>query len=328
MWLDLITLTAFLTTFVTALVFGMTVLQARRRVRNIADIAEPRQRSRPGPFRRALASAVPMFPGETETLEQDLRRAGFYGSEALIEYLAARNFISVGTLVVGGAAAVISDPTTTLPQTILMSSTFAAVLTYVLPRFLLHLQANRRLGQILTGLPDALDLIRMCLSGGLPLRDSLMRVAKDVEFFHPDMAVELEVVRQHAEADTMQKALLEFARRMRTPDINALASLVSQTQRTGTHVASAVTEFADGIRRQSRQRTEERANQTSIKLLFPVILCLAPPVFILLVGPPLLQLRNFIRDAHEPGGVLEQQAGRENLRPLMNLDQIAESQTR
>jgi tight adherence protein C len=116
--------------------------------------------------------------------------------------------------------------------------------------------------------------------------------------------VELEIVRRHAEADTMAKALKEFARRMNAPDVNALASLVSQTEKTGTHVATAVTEFADGIRRQFRQRAEERASKTTIRMLFPVIFCLAPPVFILLLGPPVLQLRNFVKQAHAPGGVL------------------------
>lgn len=91
---------------------------------------------------------------------------------------------------------------------------------------------------------------------------------------------------------------------MNAPDVNALASLVSQTERTGTHVATAVTEFADGIRRQFRQRAEERASKTTISMLFPVVFCLAPPVFILLLGPPLLQLKNFVEQAHAPGGVL------------------------
>lgn len=102
----------------------------------------------------------------------------------------------------------------------------------------------------------------------------------------------------------MSKALKEFARRMNATDVNALASLVSQTERTGTHVATAVTEFADSVRRQFRQRAEERASKTTIRMLFPVIFCLAPPVFILLLGPPILQLRNFVRDANAPGGVL------------------------
>ena len=92
---------------------------------------------------------------------------------------------------------------------------------------------------------------------------------------------------------------------MNAPDVNALASLVTQTERTGTNVAVAVTEFADSIRRQFRQRAEERANKTSIRMLFPVVLCLSPPVLILLLGPPTLQLREFLQNSRKPGGVLD-----------------------
>lgn len=305
MWTDIAVVTAFCMTTLCVLLLGLTAIRARSRVRNIADVSAREKTPRPSRFRRSLAGAIPLFPGEVEALEQDLRRAGFYGPYALIEYLYARNFVVIGLLIFGGVAAVLADPLTRLPQIILIATATSALLAYVLPRTVLHAQANRRLGRITRGLPDALDIIRMCLTGGLPLRDSLERVAKEVEFFHPDISVEFEVVRRHAEADTMQKALKEFARRMNAPDVNALSSLVSQTERTGTHVATAVTEFADSIRRQYRQRAEERASKTSIKMLFPVVLCLAPPVFILLLAPPVLQLRNFIREAHQPGGVLE-----------------------
>jgi tight adherence protein C len=305
---DAVTVVSFAVTFLTVYLSGMTVLRARARVRNIADMHERAKTVRPGPFRRALAGAIPMFPGEVDALDQDLRRAGFYSPYALIEYLAARNFVVVLMLLVGGTAAVAADPQTSLPKIILMATAGAAFVGYVGPRAILYRQATKRLGRIQRGLPDALDIIRMCLTGGLPLRHALERVAREVEFFHPEIAVELEVVRRHAEADTMQKALKEFARRMNAPDVNALASLVTQTERTGTQVANAVMEFADGIRMQYRQRAEERASKTTIKMLFPVVLCLAPPVFILLIGPPLLQLKNFARDAHKPGGVLDQSA--------------------
>ena len=291
MWIDIVTVAAFCITTLVALVFGLTVVRTRKRVRNIADVSQREKSSRPSNFRRGLAGAIPQFAGEVDSLEQDLRRAGFYGPYSLIEFLSARNFVVIGLLICGGGAAVVADPLTRLPQIILIATAVTALFAYLLPRSLLRAQANRRLGRIQRGLPDALDIIRMCLTGGLPLRDSLERVAREVEFFHPDIAVEFEVVRRHAEADTMQKALKEFARRMNAPDVNALSSLVSQTERTGTHVATAVTEFADSVRRQFRQRAEERAGKTSIKMLFPVILCLAPPVFILMLAPPVLQLQ-------------------------------------
>jgi tight adherence protein C len=169
----------------------------------------------------------------------------------------------------------------------------------------LNMQARRRVARLQIGLPDALDIIRMCLSGGLPLRESLKRVSQEIVFFHPDIAVEFEIIRRQADADTMAHALKQFAQRIDVPDINALAALVMQTDRLGTHVATAITDYADSVRRASRQRAEERASKTSIKMLFPVVLCLAPPIYILLCGPPVLKLRTFVIEANRPGGVLD-----------------------
>jgi tight adherence protein C len=69
-------------------------------------------------------------------------------------------------------------------------------------------------------------------------------------------------------------------------------------------VATAIADYADSVRMVHRQKIEEKASKTSIKMLFPVILCLAPPIYILLCGPPMLKLRNFIIEGHQPGGVL------------------------
>ncbi len=300
-----LTVIAYFTTTLVVYLFGMSIVRSRQRVRNVSDLDKKARAGRPGRWRVNLAGAIPIPDTEYDSLSQDLKRAGFYGSNAIIEFLSTRNILVLGTLFIGGALAVVADPSTPLPKTLLIVTIVITGFAYIIPRALLKAQANRRLHRILKGLPDALDIIRMCLSGGLSLRDSLQRVSSEIEAFHPDISVELEVVRRHAEADTMAKALKEFSKRMNAPDVNALANLVTQSERTGTHIAAAVTDFADGIRRQFRQRAEERANKTSVKLLFPVILCLAPPVFILLLGPPVLQLRSFFRDAHKPGGVLE-----------------------
>lgn len=310
-------ITLILSTTLTIAVYllGMAVLNSRRRVRNIHDVDRQIRASRPSWFRRSLAEALPQPKGEVERVGQDLKRAGFYGSNAVIEFRSTRNLLVLGIVFMGGASAIAATPGTGLPQNLLIVSLLAAALAYVGPRFVVHLQAMKRLTSIQRGLPDALDIIHMCLTGGLPLRDCLARVSKEVEFFHPDVAVELEVVRRHSEMDSMAKALREFSRRMNAPDVNALASLVTQTERTGTNVAVAVTDFADGIRRQFRQRAEERAGKTSIRMLFPVILCLSPPVMILLLGPPVLQLRDFLQNSRKPGGVMESNSFGENSIP-------------
>jgi tight adherence protein C len=303
--LNEITAVAFSIVTIMVYLIGATVVRARKRVRNIKDVDKQFGIQRVGWLRKSLAESIPQPANELERLNQDLKRAGYYGANASIEFRAMRNLLILLITLLGMGAAIAANPGSELPKWLLLITLLSAVAAYALPRFILHSQASRRLDSIQRGLPDALDIIRMCLAGGLPLRDALNRVSREVEFFHSDVAVELEVVRRHAEMDTMGKALREFSARMNAPDVNALASLVTQSERTGTNVADAVTEFSDGIRQQFRHRAEERAQKTSIRMLFPVLLCLAPPVIILLLGPPAIQLRTFLQDARNPGGVLD-----------------------
>lgn len=301
MFLDIVTAGVFLVFCLAAYLIGDYFRTGRRRADAVVD---DNDRS-VGAYARAMAKVVPQLGLEVEKIERDLRRAGYYGHTALVEYMASRNTLIVAVLIVTGILAVLADPTTSAPRVIAAAGSLTAILGYAIPRMVLNLQARARVDRIQKGLPDALDIIRMCLSGGLPLREAMQRVSAEIGMFHPDIAVELQVIQHHADTNSMSSALKKFAGRIDTPDVNALASLVSQSDQVGTNVASAVAEYADGIRRQHRQRAEEAASKTSIRLLFPVIFCLAPPIYVLLCGPPLLQIRNFVTEGREPGGILD-----------------------
>lgn len=301
MFLDVITVAVFLLGVMSVYVIGDFYRHGRRKAESLAE-----GESRPiNPLTQAMAVVVPQLSSEVEAIERDLRRAGYYSATALIEYMAARNVLIVLVLILTGVLAVLADPATSAPEIIVGVGLVTAILGYSVPRLVLGSQARARVDRIQKGLPDALDIIRMCLTGGLPLREALNRVSADIGTYHPDIAVELQVIQRHADANSMAVALKNFANRIDTPDVNTLSALVAQTEQIGTHVATAVADYADGIRRQHRQRAEERASKTSIRLLFPVIFCLAPPIYILLCGPPVLKMRNFIMEAHRPGGVLE-----------------------
>lgn len=312
--LDLLTAGVFVAVAAIAFALGSGFVNSRQKTRDLTELGERISGRKASAWTRALAGMLPQLGAEVESIDQDLKRAGYYGQNALIDYLATRNSLTVGSLLIGGGMAVAADPATNLPEIIGGATLVIALLGYSLPRMMLSIQARRRVDRIQKGLPDALDVVRMCLTGGLPLREALDRVSREIEFFHPDIAVELEVIRRQADADTMPRALRQFARRINTPDVNALAALVTQTERTGTHVATAVTEYADSVRRAWRQRAEEQAGRTSIKLLFPVVFCLAPPIFVLLMGPPVVKLRNFVIEGHRPGGILDASSNVANAR--------------
>tara|TARA_R110002095_G_scaffold159356_1_gene138164 strand:- start:6144 stop:7151 length:1008 start_codon:yes stop_codon:yes gene_type:complete len=310
MFVDIITIATFLLVcFVFFLIGDAMTAGNRSGKKKRSNLNDPNsvyyKTSKVGVFSKSMAGIIPQTAEVIQKIELDLKRAGYYRSTALVEYLATRNFLVVLVLIVTGIGCVLADPGSSLPEIILIVGFLVAGGGYGLPRIVLHNQANRRVHRIQKGLPDALDLVMMCLTGGVPLRTALERVTEEVRFSHPDIAVEFEIIRRHADANSMSDALKQFAKRIDAPDVNALSSMISQTERLGTNVSTALIDFADGVRRKYRQRAEEHSSKTSIKLLFPVIFCMAPPIYILFFGPAVLELRNFLIREHRPGGILE-----------------------
>ena len=307
MFIDLVSIaTFFLVCFVFFLIGDAIAAGHRSSHKKKLDQSSKRNTtSKVGVFSRSMSGVVPQTEDEIKKIELDLKRAGYYRSTALVEYLATRNFLIVLVLIGTGIGCVIADPGTNIPEIILVVGLLVAGAGYGLPRIVLHNQANRRVHRIQKGLPDALDLVMMCLTGGVPLRTALQRVTEEVRYSHPDIAVEFDIIRRHADANSMSDALKQFAKRIDAPDVNTLALMISQTERLGTNVSTALIDFADGVRRKYRQRAEEHSSKTSIKLLFPVIFCMAPPIYILFFGPAVLELRNFLIREHRPGGILE-----------------------
>ena len=261
-----------------------------------------------GPFTEGLAGMLPMSKSKKESIGQELKQAGYYHPLALAEFLAIRNALVIGWFMLVGITIVAvyqphDDPT---PQ-ILIAGVVVLGILYAMPRLWLQSSAQSRLTRIQQGLPDALDMITMCLSGGLPLQQAMNRVSGEIRSCHPDFAFELDVVRRQADAFSLDHALTQFANRLNVPEINSLTAIVAQTERLGTNVGAALRDYADSIRRNHRQRAEERGNKASVKMLLPVVLCLAPPVYILLLAPAVLELREFLVRENQTGGILAPQ---------------------
>jgi tight adherence protein C len=268
-----------------------------------------------GPLTPALAGMLPQSAEQQATLDRDLKRAGYYRPQARQQFLAIRNGLMAGwTLLTGTALVALFEPVNDPTRWILIVGAVVLLLLYATPRLWLASQANQRVQRIELGLPDALDMITMCLSGGLPLQQSLERVGSELRGTHSDLAFELEIVRRHAETHTLEYGLSQFSERIDAAEIRSLTSLVADTERLGTNVAAALRDYADSVRRGYRQRAEELGNKNSVKLLLPVSLCLAPPVYILLLAPAVLELRDFMVRENRPGGVLAPADPNETLR--------------
>ena len=260
-----------------------------------------------GAMTEGFAFAFPISERRQEMLRGELQKAGYYHRKAFIEFLAMRNLAMIMWLVfVGLLAVALAEPKEDITPKLIMAAGIVMAFIYGVPRVMLSSQAENRCRRIKHALPDALDMITMMVTGGLPLRDAIQRVARELHRIYPDIACELRMVEVQTDTGSLELALRQFSKRLDIPDVTALASLVQQTERIGGQVAGAFREFADSIRRTRRQQAEERGNKASIKLLFPIVFFLAPPVYVLLLGPAVIEMKNFMQNQGRPGGALSQ----------------------
>lgn len=281
-----------------------------------------------GPWTEALAGQLPQRKSYVNSLDVQLARAGHYGRYARRNFLAVRNTLVVGLVVLAAAMVALEAPDNPVVGWSIGAAGLAlALLAYTVPRIWLNIKAARRIERIERGLPDALDILTMCLSGGLPLSRSLEHLADEINAPHPDLADELRIVMRQAEMGSLTQAFTHFGRRTGSPDVQSLAVLIGDAQRLGSDVREAGREQADSIRRSFRFRADERASRAGAKLILPFVFCLLPAVAILLWAPALLELRSTIQRETLPGGAFSQDipGSIEQLRREFNLGQRADS---
>ncbi len=258
-----------------------------------------------GALTPALAGILPIRAETRERYWRFLRQAGHYHSQALTEYLALRNALAVASLLlVLATVVVVTEPGEPAMYQLAGAGLVVILLMYSLPRLGLEAAAKARTRRIEESLPDAMDMITMCTSAGLPLQHAISRISEELKSSHPDLAFELRIVGRHSEAGSLSSAVQRFAKRIDIPEVHSVASMVWQAEQQGASVAGAFQTFSDQVRLTRRQRAEEAGNKTAFKMLFPLVLCLMPAVYLVLVGPAVVQLRNFFRDAKQPGGPL------------------------
>jgi tight adherence protein C len=153
-----------------------------------------------------------------------------------------------------------------------------------------HLR-ERRIKRLRNGLPDALDLLVVCVESGLGLAPAIERVARELEFSHPELAQELALVNAEMRAGVERAvALRNLASRSGVDDINGLVGLLVQTIRFGTSVAEALRVYSEEFRDKRMQKAEEQAAKIGTKMIFPLVLCLFPSFFIVAIGPAVLRI--------------------------------------
>jgi tight adherence protein C len=297
--LDITTLAIF--AFVTALAWLLTRSLLKPRPTAVADSAASAYEDQSSPVVESLAGQLPQKLFVGEELDKDLRRAGYYRTYARQRFLALRNGLVILTvLTAGGIVVAIGPKHQKAVVWTLVAGLVAAIFAFSVPRVVLAIQARRRVGRISEALPDALDTIGMCLHGGISLQECLGYVGQEMMSVHPDLGLELLMVSQQTDINSFEFAMQQFAARIDAPEIVSLAAIVTQNQRLGTGIVDSIRDFADNLRLKRRQAAEAKASRAELFLLFPVIFCLLPSILILLWGPPILSLIDFLNGPASP----------------------------
>lgn len=168
---------------------------------------------------------------------------------------------------------------------------FAAVAGFLLPGLFIDRRIAQRRKQIRNGLPDVLDLLIVCLEAGSSLDQSVVKASDELALAYPALAEELRVLSTETRAGKPRiEAFRNLAQRTKVDDVRALVAMLAQTDRFGTSVAQALRTLAADMRTRRRQSAEERANKVGVKLVFPLVLCLFPAFFVVVLGPAVLSI--------------------------------------
>lgn len=212
-----------------------------------------------------------------------LVQAGLYRQNSLPAYLTLRVLLVLIPVALVVFAASIGQ--FTLKQGLLIGLG-AGIAGTIAPGFWLDAQRNKRQTNIRRALPDALDILVVCVEGGLSLPAALSKVTSELQTAHPLLAHEMAIVQREVQLGaTTGEALRHFAQRFDLDELRGLATVVSQAERFGSSVVRALRVHADSLRERRQMHAEELAAKAAVKLLIPTIVCIFPALMIVIGGP-------------------------------------------
>jgi tight adherence protein C len=267
-----------------------------------------------GPVTSLLAALLPESDERKQANKKALRNAGYYEPHAW-HNLAAARYLGVILPIIGCLGLLLIAPPELEPW-LIGGLLVLPMLGWALPTLHVRAQASERLAEIERSMPDLLDMLNMCVSQGMTVPAALQRVGADIESVSPALSKELKIVTDQARVGSLEQALVAFGRRVDRPEVYSFTSLLIQTERMGTSMSHALAEYSDSMRETLRQQADQKANTASFKLLFPTVLCLMPAVFMILLGPAVIEMSAFFREGgnsvlntsmESAAGVLERQ---------------------
>ena len=217
----------------------------------------------------------------TDDLKDRLALAGFRTPNNVDNYFATKLLLPLAGLALGAL----------IPTSRIFFMLLIGAIAYLATDFYLKKRTKNRREKLRRSLPDALDLLVICVDAGLGLDQAILRVADELHLSHPEIHEEfLQINREQRAGKLRMEAWQAMSARCQVPEVEAFVNMLLQTDRFGTPIARALREFADGLRQKRRLRAEELAAKTTVKIIFPLVLFIFPSMFIVLLGPAALNI--------------------------------------
>ncbi len=233
--------------------------------------------------------------GRMQTRKADLvgirRRmvqAGYASPSAVPVFLGTRFVLSVGLAIL----VLLAIPVLGLPVWgAVLGALWGFAIGWLFPGMVVSSRTRKRQKEMVKALPDALDLLVVCVEAGLGLNQAMVRVAQEIGHVSPVLGEQLELTNLEIRAGTPRdEALRNLGERTGVEDIQSFVGMLIQTDRFGTSIADALRVHADVLRTKRRQRAEEAAAKTAIKMLFPLVFFIFPAMFVVILGPAVIQV--------------------------------------
>jgi len=227
---------------------------------------------------KRIGEKAPRSPKEMGSLRLRLVQAGFRRDEALTIFFGIRVMFAF-VLFLMFSTSLVARPNLTL-------ALGGLGVGYILPGMVLARLAKRRAHRIRLSLADMLDLLVVSVEAGLGLDQALSRVGAELAFAYPELSDELKLINLELRAGKPRsEALRNLADRTGVDDLSSLVTMLIQTDKFGTSVAQSLRVYSETLRTKRRQRAEEAAAKTGVKMVYPLVFCIFPAIWIVTIGP-------------------------------------------
>ena len=229
-----------------------------------------------------LERVLPKSQAEVSVVQQRLIRAGYRKDSAVNLFYGAKVLVPLALCLLALVTGLARDNA-------FFAYAMALGLGFLVPDFWLGRRITIRQTRIRMGLPDVLDLLVICIEAGLSVDQATARTAEELRLAHPAISDELGIVVLEQRAGRARSdAWKQFAERTGVDSVRNLVSVLVQSEQLGTSIAKTLRVHSDALRTQRRQRVEEQAAKTTIKLVFPLVLFIFPSLFLVTLGPALI----------------------------------------